>query len=97
MRREGRHPVDSEVSYPNNEDRDVDGEDPDHENEDRMRVVVEVVVCVKVLLRSARFKSKGRMNTHRFAGQFETANTSYDLHNTEHDIRKLVRNHRRHQ
>ena len=37
-------PVDGEVVGPDEEDGDVDGEDPDHEDEDRMRIVVEIIV-----------------------------------------------------
>lgn len=41
---EGGQPVDGEVVGPDEEDGDVDGEDPDHEDEDRVGVVIEIMV-----------------------------------------------------
>jgi hypothetical protein len=46
---EGCEPVHSEISYPDNEDGEVYGEDPQHEYQDGMGVVVEVIICVRVL------------------------------------------------
>ena len=37
-------PVDGEVVGPDEEDHDVDGEDPDHEEEDRVGVIVEIMI-----------------------------------------------------
>ncbi len=37
-------PVDREVVGPDEEDHDVDGEDPNHEEEDGVGVVVKIVV-----------------------------------------------------
>ena len=42
-------PVDGEVVGPHEEDGDVDWEDPDHEDEDRVRVVVEIIVGPRAL------------------------------------------------
>lgn len=41
--------MEREVSYPDDEDWQVDGKNPEHQDEDRVRVVVEVVVRVKSL------------------------------------------------
>lgn len=38
--------MDSQVPHPNNQDRKVDGQDPEHEDEDGVGIVVEVVVVV---------------------------------------------------
>ena len=44
VRGKGRQPVHGEVVDPNDEDGEVDGENPEHEDEEGVRVVVEVVV-----------------------------------------------------
>lgn len=41
--------MNSQVSYPDNEDWKIDGEYPKHENEDGVSVVVEVVIGLRVL------------------------------------------------
>lgn len=40
VRGERCEPVDSKISYPHGENREVDGKHPEHEEEDRMRVVI---------------------------------------------------------
>ena len=62
MRGERSEPVDGEVVDPDDEDREIDREDPEHEDEETVDVIVEVVVvartlnlCVSVLkLKSSR-------------------------------------------
>lgn len=50
VRGEGGEPVDGEVVDPDDEGGKVDGQDPEHEEEDRVRVVVEVdVACIREL------------------------------------------------
>jgi hypothetical protein len=44
MRGKGCEPVDGKIVNPDDEDRKVDGEDPEHEYEQTVDVVVEVVV-----------------------------------------------------
>jgi len=58
----GSQPVDGKVVDPDDEDREIDREDPEHEDEKTVDVIVEVVVvartlnlCVSVLkLKSSR-------------------------------------------
>lgn len=44
--------MDGEIVDPDDEGRDVDGEDPEHEDEDGVGVVVEVEICDEMLLLS---------------------------------------------
>lgn len=49
MARKRREPMDGEVVYPNDQDGDVYREDPKHENEQRVGIVVEVPVGSRAL------------------------------------------------
>ena len=49
MRRERGEPVDSKIPYPDYQNKCVDWEDPDHEDEDRVCVIVKVVTGVEAL------------------------------------------------
>lgn len=49
MRGERRQPMDSKVPHPDDQYGKVDREDPDHENKDRMRVVIEIAIGVERL------------------------------------------------
>jgi hypothetical protein len=44
VRGEGCEPVNGKISYPDNEDWEVNWEYPKHQNEDRMCIVVEIVI-----------------------------------------------------
>lgn len=77
MAGEGCEPVDGKVADPHDEDGDVDGQDPQHHDEDRVRVVVEVVVCVGA--RVARQPVRPRACRH--------------LNDAEYHIREVVRYH----
>jgi hypothetical protein len=46
---EGCKPVNSQISYPDNKDWEVDWEYPKHQYEDRMCIVVEIVIGLRVL------------------------------------------------
>ena len=45
----GSQPVDGKVMNPDDEDREVDWENPEHEDEETVDVVVEVVVVARTL------------------------------------------------
>ena len=75
VRGEGCKPVNGQVVHPNHEDRKVYWEDPKHEDEDRMDIVVEVVICVR----------------GGFSGESKGSCTSGDLDKTCHKIGELVR------
>ena len=49
MRWEWREPVNSKVVGPDDKDRDVDRQNPKHENKDRVRVVIEIIMSVRFL------------------------------------------------
>ena len=38
-----------EISHPHDQDREVDGKDPEHENKNRVRIVVEAVIGIHAL------------------------------------------------
>ena len=50
-------PVDGEIVGPDEEDGDVDGEDPYHEYEDGVCVVVEIIVGTRALFFVSSFSS----------------------------------------
>lgn len=66
--------MDSQVSYPNNENRNVDRENPYHKDEDRMGVVVEVVVRVERLERVSTISVDMSEMTNRISGQLIATN-----------------------
>lgn len=49
VRREGCEPVDGKIVYPDNEDWQVDGQDPEHQDEYTVHVVIEIVVVARAL------------------------------------------------
>ncbi len=57
--RERGEPVDGEVVGPDEEDGDVDGEDPYHQYEDGVCVVVEIIVSPRSLRFPIRWCSHG--------------------------------------
>lgn len=46
---EGCEPVHGEIADPDDEDWKVDWENPEHEDQDRVRIIVKVVVDVRTL------------------------------------------------
>lgn len=54
VRREGGEPVNGKIVDPHDEDGDVDGEDPEHEDEQGVRVVVEVIIGAGPLQKGQR-------------------------------------------
>ena len=50
--------MDRKITYPNNQHRNIDGKDPDHEHQDRMCIVIEVVVGVRALCLGQRLYGK---------------------------------------
>ena len=78
VRGEWGEPVDGEIVDPYDEDGNVDWEDPQHQDDQRMRVVVE----------------RGRRGTPRFPGETQGAHARRELHDAEDHVGELVGDHR---
>ena len=75
VRRKWSEPVNSQIVYPDDENGEIDRENPQHENEDRVDVVVKVVVGVRT----------------GFPSESKSACTSGYLHETCNQVGELVR------
>ena len=91
MRRKGHEPVHNQVVGPHKQDKDVDGKNPQHQKEDRIREIGKIEMGRGFLWLSAESQNNAT-NTYRFSRMPLGPHTRSQLHDTCHHVGKLVRN-----
>lgn len=92
--------MDRKITNPDDEDGDVNGEDPHHQDEDRVDVIVKVGVGFRVLYGNRAQVSwlttqTGEVSersdlTYIFASDAECTNRRGDLNDAEDDVGELI-------
>lgn len=92
--------MDNQVVSPDQQDQGIDGQDPEHENEDGVCVVGEVEVCGVPLNALAKVVGIGNREgrvSYCLPGMPLCSNTGCELNNACNHVCKLVRDNSRHE